>query len=98
MITSIDNMEKYLLQRETTGNVYYSPMITKYENEGNENAYIAAYGRTNYQSEPNSGKISYEHVLFKVMGRTFEETIDVFIKEYNNQLALGHICGRYWKD
>ena len=98
MITSIDNMEKYLLRKEIIGNIYYSPIITKYENEGNENAYIAAYGRTNYQSEPNKGKVSYERVLFKVMGRTFEETIDAFIKEYNNQVALGHICGRCWKD
>lgn len=98
MITDVDQMEKYLIRKEQYNSVYYAPIITKYENEGNLNAYIAAYGRANYRTEPNKGKISYEKVLFKVMGKSFAETIEAFVKEYNEQIAQGHIHGRDWVD
>ena len=84
---AMDHMAKYLRYGKKD---VYSPVITKFEWDGHDNAYWAFYGK-----EIAFG-YSSRRMLFAVCGRSFDDVRDKFVKLYMDYEAEGYIRDKRW--
>lgn len=86
---SIDDLPKLLIVETEKENVEYRPVIFKYENEGDENAYYAMYAKFDAQD-----KLDTTRVLFWVCAPTFDGATNAFVDKFNELSRF--INGRTW--
>lgn len=89
-IFTFKNLPKYLIIDTGEDELLYRPMIFKYENDGNRNAYFAMYAR--YYT--GTGNINPAQVLFYVYAPSYDEAEKLFLEEYSKNSE--YINGRYW--
>lgn len=94
MMYDLSEAPKYIKwERQTGKTIYYEPLITKQENEGDSNAYEAMYAR--FYSRSGIRRYQMNEYLFRVQGPTLADTLQRFADTLQRLQKTELIRGRY---
>ena len=88
--TKFEDLPKYIKIDTGKDELFYHPIIFKWEWEGHENAFFAMYARC-YNGLCN---FNPSQVLFYVNAPSYEKAVEKFLEEYDKNQK--YIKGRYW--
>lgn len=88
--TRFEDLPKYIKIDTGEDELFYHPIVFKWEWEGHSNAYYAMYARC-YNG---TGNFNPSQVLFHVSAPSYEDAVEKFLEEYERKRK--YVKGGYW--